>query len=139
MVLRITPSIQFKIIHREVFSRDFARGLGLAIAFHVIFYLLFRIASQPNLDIVLPLDPTRVEIDLSCDDCGIIPVARSLDSPLSSPECLPFIDPFNYLPPIGIEHVHLKLKKSDFPFPDFSELEQITYQPIKLESDDCYR
>ncbi|HEY4832946.1 MAG TPA: hypothetical protein VIH61_10355 [Waddliaceae bacterium] len=127
-MLRFTPSIALHFRQRDsLFSYTFWKGFGIAFCLHLSLFIVFRIASLPNLDIHELLPPVTVETDLSSTEIRVLPTTQFLYFPMEVQDP-PYLD--SYEPYLQVKKDLYPLKKITIPEPDFSELEKIDYEPF---------
>ncbi len=121
-MLRFTKTLALSFRQREsLFSIDFWKGLGYAAAFHVALLAIFRIAHSPNFDILPPLLPIDVEIDLGLPETSAeLPTTQMMLSPFATLD----FPTSHFAAPPPFSH---KMKN---PGPDFSAIEKLPYEPI---------
>lgn len=131
-MLRFSRSLELVLRQKETrFSKEFWKGLGVAVGFHVTLFALFRIATTPNLDAVRPLLPVHVEIDLGQrETVAILAPAQIMHSPIETLDP-PSLDKFMALSFIETHTPSYYTKKRTRSSPDFSELERIEYLPLE--------
>lgn len=129
-MLRFTHSLELTFRHQEPrFSHEFWKGLGCAALFHALLFIIFRIATMPNLDTLRPIAPVHVEIDLGTRDSSAQitpsqPISYAMES-IPPPTLEGLMSHFFETieaPPFA--------KKMHCSRPDFSELERIEYIPL---------
>ncbi len=134
-MLRFTHSLELTLRQKESrFSSDFWKGLGCAVTFHVLLFVIFRIAAMPNFDTISPLRPVHVEIDLGRRDTSVtlspiqsIPFAwDTIDSSLLEASLNALIA-FSFKETDALPYT----QKRERSRPDFSELERIEYTPLE--------
>jgi hypothetical protein len=141
-MLRITQTIELSLRKNDSrLSRDFLKGLALALSLHLLLLLVFRIVSLPNLDTIHPLPPIAVEIDLGADEVVVLPVVAANQlflEPLESPRSF---DNFHGILPLQLKQEPFCAHKIVIDIPDFSEIEKIDYFPLPntQEEDDPRR
>jgi|GEM_PF-6185301 len=124
-MLRFNRSLELAWCTKEsLFSKEFCKGLLFATAFHILLFVVFRIAPSPNFDNLRPLSPVHVEIDLGEREIAVAlnttPILHLPFEKLDSPSFLPAMTNIT-LPPLLNHNLHLKA--------DFSELETIPFKP----------
>ena len=130
-MLRFTHSLELALRHKESrFSSDLWKGLGCAATFHILLFVIFRIATIPNADTTLPLKPVHVEIDLGQRDTSVT-ISTIPSIPLSwdtlGPPSLDALISRSFKETKAASYLH-KIERSR---PDFSELERIEYTPLE--------
>lgn len=122
-MLRITQSHNIAFQKKEpFFSTNFAIGLLIALLFHLSIFLIFRIASMPSMDILQPLLPTSVEIDLSTESVDLLPEVQMTHFALDPPS------DFELCWEVPLKPEPYSLKKIQIRDPEFNTLEKIEYR-----------
>jgi hypothetical protein len=123
-MLRVTATHDVAFRKKEpFFSKNFAIALALALSIHIALVLVFRIVTLPNLDMLKPLTPTDIEIDLSCEKVEALPHFQVVYSPterLNIPTHFCFEEP-------NLQPEPFAPKKIEITAANFAELEKIDY------------
>lgn len=137
-MLRLTDSVEIALRKRESrYSNELWKGLGFALTFHVLLFVVFRIATMPSLDTIKPLQPVHVEIDLGLRQASVTISPISIVSfpwdvigpPTLDTLFAPSFGGVNLMPIMQIKEHHQ---------PDFSDLERIEYTPLPTSILGCH-
>ncbi len=133
-MLRIDAKQDLFLWKREgPFSRDLFKGLTIAFSLHLLLLFGLHIASPTSSELLAPLTPVAVEIDLGVPEVRVLAPVQVALSPMERIE-----------PPRGLEVPDPEISlltqtfsKTTTHEPDFSEIEKIRYEFLDdLEEDD---
>ena len=123
---RVKDEVQLHLVKKEQ-TPYFLQGLGLALAFHLLFIFIFHVVSPAPPEESILLTPSSVEIDLG--------QKRITQTPPPSPPFEKAHAPALYeLAPsvvCGIDS-YTEFSCSQ---PDFSEVEKMEYEPVEVDFD----
>ncbi len=132
-MLRISAKQNLFLSKREgLFSGDLFKGLAIAFSLHLLLLFGLHIASPTSLDLLTPLTPVAVEIDLGIPEVRVLAPVQVVHSPMER------IEPPEWLevPEPKLSLVTQRDSKTVIHEPDFSEIEKIGYQFLDdLEED----
>ncbi|MFN0065076.1 MAG: hypothetical protein ACKVOH_02430 [Chlamydiales bacterium] len=130
-IQRVKKDFRVLLHKRESrFTQSMWRGFLLSLGVHLLFVLLFRVVSPAQLN-VIPLPPSCVEIDLGKPQRREIAQQRAFLT--SDTELSPQLFDFALSEEVcSIDN----LLECCYHEPDFSDIEELDYTPLKIEFDD---
>ncbi|MCH9628107.1 MAG: hypothetical protein S4CHLAM2_17600 [Chlamydiales bacterium] len=132
-MLRISAKQNLFLSKREgPFSGDLFKGLAIAFSLHLLLLFGLHIASPTSLDLLTPLPPVAVEIDLGTPEVRVlapVQVTLSIMEQAAPPKWLE-------VPAPALSLVTQNFSQTTTHEADFSEIEKIKYEFLDdLEED----